>query len=105
MTIMSIATERMMVGPNKARGMGWRPDLPDFRDFTPEHEIVGGLLSKVKVPAPPGKSAKGAGARASKSPALPGQVDLRPWFSPIEDQESIGACTAHAGVGLIEYFE
>jgi C1A family cysteine protease len=102
---MSIATERMMIGPDKSRGMGWRPDLPDFRDFTPEQEVVGGLLSKAKVAAPPGKSAKGAGARAPKPSGLPGQVDLRRWFSPIEDQESIGACTAHAGVGLVEYFE
>jgi C1A family cysteine protease len=38
-------------------------------------------------------------------PALPSKVDLRAWCSPIEDQQSIGSCTAHAGVGLVEYFE
>ncbi|MCZ8129591.1 MAG: cysteine protease [Microcystis sp. LE19-114.1B] len=32
-------------------------------------------------------------------------MDLRPWCSPIEDQKTIGSCTAHAGVGLVEYFE
>ncbi|MFM7882114.1 MAG: C1 family peptidase, partial [Microcystis panniformis] len=37
--------------------------------------------------------------------ALPAGVDLRPWCSPIEDQKNIGSCTAHAGVGLVEYFE
>jgi C1A family cysteine protease len=30
---------------------------------------------------------------------------LRPWCSPMEDQQTIGSCTAHAGVGLVEYFE
>jgi C1A family cysteine protease len=36
---------------------------------------------------------------------LPATVDLRGWCSPIENQLSIGSCTAHAGVGLVEYFE
>ncbi len=36
---------------------------------------------------------------------VPASVDLRAWCSPIEDQESIGSCTAHAGVGIVEYFE
>jgi len=37
--------------------------------------------------------------------ALLYQVDLRPWCSPIEDQDSLGSCTANAGVGLVEYYE
>jgi C1A family cysteine protease len=32
-------------------------------------------------------------------------VDLREWCSPIEDQGDLGSCTAHAGVGIIEYYE
>ncbi len=35
---------------------------------------------------------------------LPGAVDLSYWCSPIEDQGSLNACTACAGVGLLEYF-
>ncbi|HEX9317742.1 MAG TPA: C1 family peptidase, partial [Nitrososphaeraceae archaeon] len=27
------------------------------------------------------------------------------WCSPIEDQKSLGSCTANAGVGMVEYFE
>jgi C1A family cysteine protease len=34
---------------------------------------------------------------------MPPVVDLREWCSPIEDQGQIGSCTAHAGVGLVEY--
>lgn len=36
---------------------------------------------------------------------LPEAVDLSFWCSPIEDQGKLNACTAHAGVGLVEYFE
>ncbi len=84
--------------------MGWVPDLPDFRDFTPDVELVPrkqellgqkdsirAMLKKAKVTEP---------ARA-----LPPAVDLRAWCSPVENQGSLGSCTAHAGVGLLEYFE
>jgi C1A family cysteine protease len=37
--------------------------------------------------------------------SLPAKQDLRKWCSPIEDQKSLGSCTANAGVGMIEYFE
>ncbi len=33
------------------------------------------------------------------------RVDLRKWCSPVENQGSLGSCTAHAGVGVIEYFQ
>ncbi len=40
-----------------------------------------------------------------KKPSLASKVDLSQWCSPIEDQGRIGSCTAHAGVGLYEYYE
>lgn len=72
-------------------GMGWLRDWPDFRDYTLEHERISPMLVKSEV-------VKGKAA-------LPSQVDLRPWCSPIEDQGSLGSCTANAGVGLVEYYE
>ena len=36
---------------------------------------------------------------------LTAPVDLTPWCSPIEDQGNLGSCTAHAGVGMVEYFQ
>ena len=72
------------------RGMGWIPDYPDFRDYTEETEEIKGMLGA-------------RGIRKAKS--FPGSVDLREWCSPIEDQGQLGACTAHAGVGVIEYYE
>jgi C1A family cysteine protease len=35
---------------------------------------------------------------------LPNAVDLSYWCSPIEDQGELNACTAFAGIGLMEYF-
>jgi C1A family cysteine protease len=35
---------------------------------------------------------------------LPSVVDLSLWCSPIENQGQLNACSAHAGVGLVEYF-
>jgi len=72
--------------------MGWLPDYPDFRDYTPEHDTIQPLLKQMKV----GKSVKAP---------LPATVDLRAWCPPIEDQGSLGSCTANAGVGMMEYFE
>jgi len=74
-------------------GTGWLPPLPDLRDYTEEHADIVSL-------------AKQLGLRAGKAPAaLPVTVDLKSWCSPIENQGGLGSCTAHAGVGVIEYFE
>jgi C1A family cysteine protease len=40
-----------------------------------------------------------------RAPKLSASVDLRQWCSPVEDQGNIGSCTAHAAVGIVEYFE
>ncbi|MEK6775877.1 MAG: C1 family peptidase [bacterium] len=80
-----------MIMKNTGLGMGWLPDYPDFRDYTVEHENVKSLL----VPTGVTKTKKGP------APA----VDLRAWCSPIEDQGSLGSCTAHAGAGMVEYYE
>jgi len=85
-------------------GMGWLPDYPSFRDYTVSHnevspklkalgqkQSVKAMLAKVGVASPP--------------PSLAATVDLRAWCSPIENQSSLGSCTANAGVGLVEYYE
>lgn len=69
--------------------LGWIPDLPDYRDYTEEDENVFPLLKKIE----------------NKDDSLPPSVDLSAWCSPIEDQGPIGSCTAHAAVGMLEYFE
>lgn len=91
-----------------AKGKGWLKDLPDFRDYTPNtdninkkqaargvKESVNDILSRVNA-----KPNRGA-----KEKKLSTKIDLRNWCSPVEDQGKLGACTAHAGVGLYEYFE
>jgi len=72
---------------------GWIPDLPDFRDYSSSSKEIENLFQDKKEAMPP------------HSKALPVTVDLRPWCSPIEDQGQLGACTAQAAVGIMEYYE
>jgi C1A family cysteine protease len=67
-------------------------NCPDFRDYSVEQKSIKTMLTPT-------------GVVKTKAPALPVTTDLRPWFSPVEDQQSIGSCTANAGVGMVEYFE
>lgn len=73
-------------------GMGWRRDLPDLRDLTPESNSIKAVLTK--------SASLNAAVKAQ-----PASIDLRKWCSPIEDQGSLGSCTANAGVGMLEYYE
>ena len=73
-------------------GMGRQRDIPDFRDHTEQTDSIKAIL---------GKSAP-LKAAAKK---LPTSVDLRRWCSPVENQGSLGSCTANAGVGMLEYYE
>lgn len=75
----------------RGRGMGWMPELPDVRDYTTTSAKVKPMLAKIKAVEPIAK--------------LPEKADLREWCSPIENQDYLSSCTAHAGVGLYEYFE
>lgn len=73
-------------------GMGWQRDLPDFRDYAPESDqIVQTLPPKSKALTPPR--------------ALVSECDLSQFCSPVDNQGSLGSCTANAGVGLLEYYE
>lgn len=98
--------ERITFELTGKRGMGWQPDLPDFRDYTPDHEEIRPVLAQAVAPAvAPAKGGRGAAAAAPALAGLAPTTDLRAWFSPIEDQGQLGSCTANAGVGLIEYFQ
>ena len=72
-----------------ARGFGWLPDPPDFRDYTVDHPEVAQVLGALRVP----------------ELSAPSKVDLRQYFSPVEAQETIGSCTAQAGAGIVEYYQ
>jgi C1A family cysteine protease len=76
----------------EVKGMGWLPELPDFRDYTLLTDGIAMILSSL-------------GLSKTASSSLPASVDLRKWCSPIEDQGELGSCTAHAGEGVFEYFE
>jgi hypothetical protein len=58
--------------------MGWLPDYPSSKDYTPQSKNVAPLFKKVDL----ADTLKGKGLKA----ALPSKPDLRKWCSPIEDQ-------------------
>jgi C1A family cysteine protease len=80
------------MGHYEPRGLGWRPSLPDFRDFTPQSKAVQPLLERLRR--------TGAG---SVPPAA--EIDLREYFIGVDDQQTLKCSTAHTCVGLVEYFE
>lgn len=85
-------------------GMGWFPDYPDVRDLTVEHDEVS-LRLKALGQRDSIKAMLSKAGAAKPAKGLPASVDLRTWFSPIENQASLGSCTANAGVAVVEYFE
>lgn len=99
------------MGIFKTKGTGWLKDYPDYRDNTDSTntlsarqklrgvtEPVNKILGRLN---PPGSKL----TAAAKKEAVAKKIDLSKWCSPIEDQGNLGSCTAHAGVGLYEYFE
>ncbi|WP_308909602.1 C1 family peptidase [Pseudokordiimonas caeni] len=77
---------------------GWLRDLPDFRDYSPDHEKIAPLMKKLHFVTDPE-------ADPSDMPILPKKIDLSADCSPVESQGKLGSCTANAGVGLLEYFQ
>ena len=71
-------------------GMGWIRDYPDWRDYTldTDHDHIKAIKQKI-----------------NSQTSLPTIVDLRPHCPPIKNQGHLGACTAHAVEGLIEYYQ
>lgn len=85
--------------------MGWLPDYPDFRDFTSDHDTVPPRLLAFGQTRSVKEMLAQTGISEQIRSGFPDAVDLRQWCSPVENQGSIGSCTAHAGVSLVEYFE
>jgi C1A family cysteine protease len=86
-------------------GMGWLPDYPDFRDHTISHDLVTERLQKLGQTDSVKKMLKKVGVEKPLKKGVTGSVNLVEWFSPVEDQGSLGSCTANAGIALVEYFE
>ncbi|NUP09914.1 MAG: C1 family peptidase [Polyangiaceae bacterium] len=76
-------------------GLGWRRELPDFRDITfHSHEVQ--MILRIS------NSFK---AVAEPNALLPASVDLRKWCTRVRDQGNINAGTAFAVTALMEYFD
>jgi C1A family cysteine protease len=86
------------------KGMGWLHELPDFRDYSLHTDTGSFSATKAKSVKRSVKS-MATDIGILKDTSLPQKADLTQWFSPVEDQGSLGSCTANAAVGLLEYFE
>jgi len=87
------------------RGMGWRPDYPDFRDYTAEHDVLSPNQKALGQKDTLKSMFRKIGLGKPSGTRLPKEKDLREWCPPIEDQGQLGSCTANAGVAIVEYFE
>lgn len=87
---------------------GWLRDYADFRDLTVASDKVPSRLESFGQPSVRAMLTKvGVGQVSAKSSTLqlPPSKNLSTFCSPIEDQGDLGSCTAHAAVGMLEYFE
>jgi C1A family cysteine protease len=87
------------------RFMGWLPDRPDIRDFTVGTKTVPQKFLRLIQKESPHDMLLKTGVVDGARKKLPPSMDLREWCPPVEDQGDLGACTAHAGIGLVEYYE
>ena len=69
-------------------GLGWHRDLPDVRDFVPQNDDVQKMLREL-----------------DPAESLPNKVDWREFFSCVDDQSVLSSSTAHACLGLVQYFD
>jgi C1A family cysteine protease len=81
----------ILQGSGEIVGTGWLPPKPDLRDYTKDNNEVKAISKKLGI--------------GSGKPKVASSVDLRQWCSPVENQGNLGSCTAHAGIGVIEYYE
>ncbi len=85
--------------------MGWLPDYPDFRDHKVDNDIIPQRLLNIGQTDSINTMIEKVGLYKKEGEVTPVSVDLVQWFSPVEDQDSFGTCTANASVPLVEYFE
>ena len=88
-----------------AMGTGWLPDYPDFRDYSVERDRVSDKLQEAGQAVSISGMLTQVGVGEGQAPQLAPSTDLREWCPTVENQGSLGSCTAQAGVGLVEYFE
>jgi C1A family cysteine protease len=88
------------------KGMGYLRGLPSQEDF---HIFTEDTTARLRGLGQPSVSemlaALGIAPDVTDVGSIPARLDLRGYFSPVEDQGNIGSCTAHGVVTLAEYFQ
>jgi len=86
-------------------GMGWLPDYPDHRDYKIERVEISERAKSVGVKESINEMLLRMGYKGAVRASIPTEFSLKGWCPPIENQGSLGSCTANAGVALMEYYE
>jgi len=90
---------------NVTPAMGWLPDYPDFRDYTTQKKDIPSRLKNLGQKDSMKEMVKKLGVEEFEKASMPEAMNLKDWCSEVENQLTIGSCTAHAGVGVMEYYE
>ncbi len=69
-------------------GLGWRPDVPDPRDYRPQGEELEKVLGRLK-----------------RQPAAPKQIDWREYCFGADARPPVAAGASTACVSLLQYFQ
>lgn len=90
--------------------LGYLPELPDGRDKNSGHIKEDSYLKSALRGRHKKRNSLLTKFVEGETPKLPKKIDLRSdlsnnknYFSPVEDQGSLGSCTANAVVGLVEF--
>lgn len=89
------------------KGTGWLPDLPSFQDYRFNQDNVSRKKEAQGQKKSIASMIKQVGIKSDAADSNQSEYNLKQWFDaiPVEDQETIGSCTAQSGVGLYEYFQ
>ena len=82
---------KISIPGGKVLSTGWLPSPPDNRDYTENSGSINPIIKQL-------------GLKGSKY-VLASSIDLRRWFSPIENQKNLESSTAISAAGLFEYFQ
>ncbi len=92
----------------KIQRYGWKPDLPDFRDFYyKDHhspEALGIVVAPTNIVKPAPANIVASNTNNGLGPdGFPFAISHRSKMPPVFDQGQLGSCTANAGAGLFAF--
>ena len=89
----------------RIKGFGWMKDYPSIKDYGP-NTVEEKLLAEkhlVKETNSAQKIKSVLQTKGTSDKRTPSKIDNRSYCSPVEDQGSLGSCTANMAASMYEY--